>query len=61
MATLQRTNDVEVLQKNLSTFTRIATALRNQPVRNHGQLDAVEQEINLLRKALGFGEVAWNS
>lgn len=51
--------DTEDLNRNLSTFTRLATSLRSAPVRNDGQLNAVEMEIDLLRKALGYGEVAW--
>ncbi len=59
MATQQRTHDTEILQKNLATFTRVATGLRNQPVRDNGKVEAVQQEIDLLRKSLGFGGAVW--
>lgn len=55
LQTAQRVSrDNDELKKNLQTFTRLATSLRNAPVRNLGQLSAVEHEIDLLRKALGF-------
>ena len=47
--------DLETLRKNLSTFVRLATSLRNAPVRNEGQISACQQEIDLLRAAIyGF-------
>jgi hypothetical protein len=51
-----RSRDVDELRQGLQTFTRVATALRNTPIRNLRQLEAVEMEIDTLRKALGFGE-----
>ena len=41
-------------KKQLSVFTRICSSLRNQSPRNQGQIAAVQQEIDALRKTLGY-------
>lgn len=55
MATATLARDVSDLQANLRTFTRLATTLRSESPRNLSQLEAVEREIDLTRKALGYG------
>jgi hypothetical protein len=47
-------HDVADLKSKLATFTRIASSLRSARVRNVGQIDAVQHEIDLLREALGY-------
>jgi hypothetical protein len=41
-------------RKRLSVFNRICSSLRNQSPRNQGQIAALQQEIDALRKILGY-------
>jgi hypothetical protein len=47
-------HDVDNLKSKLAVFTRLCSSLRNASVRNRDQIAAVEQEIDLIRAALGY-------
>lgn len=44
--------DADHLRSRLSVFVRLASKLRHAKVRNLGQIEAVEREIDLIRKAV---------
>ncbi len=46
--------DVEELKHSLSVFTRLCSNFRNARVRNLGQIEACEHEVDEIRKALGY-------
>jgi hypothetical protein len=41
-------------ERKLAVFARVCSALRNAPVRNLGQVAAIEREIDALRETLGY-------
>lgn len=47
-------HNVDELKSRLRVFTRLASSLRNAPIRNLSQLETIEGEIDNLRRALGY-------
>jgi hypothetical protein len=49
--------DAQDLEQHLSVMVRVASALRNRRVRNEDQILVLENEIDQIRKRLGYPEV----